>query len=159
MNGLPDFHTVRGYQILEQNRKLLTPAMEDYLEMIYRHSLTESYMRINTLAQLLNVRPPSATSMVQKLTALGLLKYKKYDLIFLTDKGVELGNFLLKRHTIVQEFLQNIGVIENLLIDTEQMEHIISDETFQRFIVFNKFMSENPAVSSQLAAFKVPNKR
>ncbi|HEX2938259.1 MAG TPA: DtxR family transcriptional regulator, partial [Ruminiclostridium sp.] len=52
MNGMPDFHTVRGYQILEQHRKLLTPAMEDYLEMIYRHSLTESYMRVNTLAQL-----------------------------------------------------------------------------------------------------------
>lgn len=158
MNGLPDFHTVRGYQILEQSRKLLTPAMEDYLEMIYRHSLTESYMRVNTLAQLLNVRPPSATSMVKKLAALGLLRYKKYDLIFLTDKGVELGKFLLKRHAIVQEFLKNIGVVENLLVDTEQMEHIISDETLQRLTVFNKFMRDNPAVSAQLAALKPSNK-
>lgn len=158
MNGLPDFHTVRGYQILEQSRKLLTPAMEDYLEMIYRHSLTESYMRINTLAQLLNVRPPSATSMVQKLASLGLLKYKKYDIIFLTDKGVELGKYLLKRHAIVQEFLKNIGVVENLLVDTERMEHIISDETLSRIMVFNKFIKDNPEISSRLAGMKAPNK-
>jgi DtxR family transcriptional regulator, Mn-dependent transcriptional regulator len=152
MNDLPDFHTVRGYQILEQNRKLLTPSMEDYLEMIYRHSLTESYMRINTLSQLLNVRPPSATSMVKKLTSLGMLKYKKYDIIFLTDKGVELGNFLLERHMIIESFLKNIGVLENILVDTERMEHIVSDETLKKFIVFNRFINDNPGISAQLAA-------
>ena len=32
------FHTVRGYQLLEQNKSVLTSAMEDYLEMIYRNN-------------------------------------------------------------------------------------------------------------------------
>jgi len=27
------FHTVRGYQLMEQDHRLLTSAMEDYLEM------------------------------------------------------------------------------------------------------------------------------
>jgi len=31
-----EFHTVRGYQLIEQEKKLLTSAMEDYLEMIFR---------------------------------------------------------------------------------------------------------------------------
>jgi Mn-dependent DtxR family transcriptional regulator len=150
MNGLPDFHTVRGYQILEQSRKLLTSAMEDYLEMIYRHSLTESYMRISMLAELLNVRPPSATSMVQKLDTLGMLKYKKYDLIFLTDKGVELGKFLLERHTVIETFLKNLGVTENVLTDTERMEHIVSDESLQKFVLFNRFVKNNPDIVAKI---------
>lgn len=152
MGGLPDFHTVRGYQMLEQSRRLLTPAMEDYLEMIYRHSLTESYMRINTLSQLLNVRPPSATSMVKKLTDLGMLKYKKYDIIFLSDRGKELGRFLLERHMAIETFLRNLGVVDNQLTDTERIEHIVSDETLGRFIRFNTLASENPELRDQLSA-------
>lgn len=150
MNG-PDFHTVRGYQIIEQSRKLLTPAMEDYLEMIYRHSLSENYMRVSMLANLLNVRPPSATNMVKKLTALGLLKYKKYDIIFLTDKGGEIGNFLLERHMTIEKFLRNLGVSDSALTDTERMEHILSDESLQRFKLFNKFIKENPDAAGKIA--------
>jgi Mn-dependent DtxR family transcriptional regulator len=124
--------------------------MEDYLEMIYRHSLTESYMRISMLAELLNVRPPSATSMVQKLDTLGMLKYKKYDLIFLTDKGVELGKFLLERHTVIETFLKNLGVTENVLTDTERMEHIVSDESLQKFVLFNRFVKNNPDIVAKI---------
>lgn len=152
MSVMPDFHTVRGYQILEQNRKLLTPAMEDYLEMIYRYSLSQNYMRVNTLAQLLNVRPPSATNMVKKLTEHGLLKYKKYDIIILTDKGAELGRYLLERHMIIETFLKNLGISKNLLIDTERIEHIVSDETLERIRHFNKCVSENPGLYAELAA-------
>ena len=61
------FHTVRGYQLLEQNKRLLTSAMEDYLEMICRNSLQDGYIRINKLAELLNVKASSASKMVQKL--------------------------------------------------------------------------------------------
>lgn len=153
MSGSPDFHTVRGYQILEQNRKLLTPAMEDYLEMVYRHSLTEDYMRVSTLAELLNVRPPSATNMVQKLAALELLKYKKYNIIILTDRGRELGNYLLERHFAIETFLKNLGVSENSLTDTERMEHIISDEALKKFILFNKFVKENPDFKERFDSF------
>ena len=31
------FHTYRGYQKIKQEKTRLTPSMEDYLEMIYRH--------------------------------------------------------------------------------------------------------------------------
>lgn len=147
------FHTVRGYQILEQNKKLLTSSMEDYLEMIYRHSLIEGYMRINTLSELLNVRAPSASKMVQKLTKLGMLDYKKYGIIFLTEKGKELGSFLLQRHNIIETFLKNLGVTENLLIETELIEHTISANTLKKIDVFNKFMNSNPQVAQKYRLF------
>ena len=129
MEELSKFHTVRGYQLLMQNKNLLTSSMEDYLEMIYRNSLKEGYMRINTISELLNVAAPSATKMVQKLSKLGLLQYKKYGIIFLTDNGRELGKFLLERHNIIESFLKNLGADEDVLLETELVEHSISAGT------------------------------
>lgn len=147
------FHTVRGYQLLSQNKNLLTSAMEDYLEMIYRNSLVEGYMRINTLSDLLNVAAPSATKMVQKLSKLGLLDYKKYGIIFLTENGREVGRFLLDRHNTIQQFLRNLGVSDDILIETELIEHYVSVTTLNKIGLFNKFLQNNPEVSKKLSEF------
>lgn len=149
-----EFHTVRGYQLLKQEEKLLTSAMEDYLEMIYRNIQKERYMRINTLSELLNVKPSSATKMVQKLTELGLLDYKKYGIIFLTESGRELGEFLLERHNIIEKFLESMGINENLLIETELIEHTVSANTLKSIEQLNKFFETHPEVLKEFEKFK-----
>jgi len=153
MEDASKFHTVRGYQLMEQNRKLLTPAMEDYLEMIYRNSLGEGFLRITTLSELLNVSAPSATNMVQKLSGIDLLDYKKHGIIKLTESGKEIGKFLLQRHEIIEQFLKNLDVKENLLIETELIEHNISASTLQRFNLFNQFVETNPDILDKYTQF------
>jgi Mn-dependent DtxR family transcriptional regulator len=148
------FHTVRGYQILEQNKKLLTSAMEDYLEMIYRNCLTEGYMRINTLSELLNVQAPSATKMVQKLTVLGLLDYKRYGIIFMTENGREIGKFLLERHNILEVFLKNLGVSGSILLETELIEHNITADTLQKIDCLNHFFAANAEFQLSFEEFR-----
>jgi len=154
MEELEKFHTVRGYQLLEQNKKLLTSAMEDYLEMIYRNSLTEGYMRINTLSELLNVQAPSATKMVQKLTGLGLLDYKRYGIIFLTENGRDIGKFLLQRHNIIEQFLRHLGVGESILQETELTEHNITAGTLQKIDLLNRFFDTYPDYIRKFQQFK-----
>jgi len=144
MNVENKFHTVRGYQLLEQNKKILTSAMEDYLEMIYRLSLTDGYVRINSLSELLNVQASSATKMVQKLSDLGMVDYKKYGVISLTETGNEIGRFLLQRHHIVESFLKLLGVSHSLLIETELMEHTLSIDTLNRLHVMTKLFEKYP---------------
>lgn len=157
MEELSKFHTVRGYQLLSQNKNLLTSAMEDYLEMIYRNSLVEGYMRINTISELLNVAAPSATKMVQKLTKLGLLDYKKYGIIFLTDNGREIGKFLLERHNIIELFLKNLGVNEDILVETELIEHNISATTLTKIGLFNRFIIQYPEIAKKYREFSKVN--
>jgi Mn-dependent DtxR family transcriptional regulator len=148
------FHTVRGYQLIEQKRNLLTSAMEDYLEMIYRNSLVEGYIRMNTLSELLCVKASSTTKMVQKLTSLGFLNYKKYGIIFLTDIGKEIGKFLLERHQIIEEFLSNLGVTENILKETELIEHNISASTLEKIDLLNHFFEKNADFLKAYRQFK-----
>ena len=65
------FHTQKGYELAEQNK--LTAAMEDYLEMICRLSREEGYTRVHLLAKHLNVKPSSASKMVDQLKESGLV--------------------------------------------------------------------------------------
>ncbi|NLZ53387.1 MAG: winged helix DNA-binding protein [Thermoanaerobacteraceae bacterium] len=127
--------------------------MEDYLEMIYRSCIKEGYIRMTSLAQQLNVQASSATKTVQKLTEMGLLVYKKYGIIQLTEEGRRIGKFLLKRHRIVETFLKNIGVKENILRQTEMIEHHLSVDTVNNIDILNRFFKEFPEIHKQLLKF------
>ena len=129
--------------------------MEDYLEMIYRLSLKSGFTRINELSNALNVHPPSATRMVQRLGKQNLLKYERYGVIILKDEGKILGELLLKRHNTIETFLKTIGIPENILLtETEKIEHTISDYTAKCFEDFISFISNNPDVEERFHKFK-----
>jgi len=140
--------------MLKKDKKYLTSAMEDYLEMICRNSLKDGYLRINRLAELLNVKASSASKMVQKLGDLGLLKYEKYGIIILSDNGRELGQFLLERHRIIEEFLSFLGCGEDVLEQTELIEHNINVDTVEKLKILNSFFSSNKDVAERFEEYK-----
>jgi len=152
-----EFHTVRGYQLLEQYKHHLTSAMEDYLEMIYRNSKDEGYIRIGRLAELLNVRAPSASKMVQRLSELGLLKFKKYGIIMLSDDGKEIGEYLLERHILLEDFLKLLGCEDDLLQLTELIEHTVTPELLKNIKVLSNFFIENDEIMDQYIEYKIKN--
>ncbi|MBU5270319.1 iron dependent repressor, metal binding and dimerization domain protein [Clostridium cochlearium] len=153
MNSNKKFHTVRGYEILKKHKNLLTNSMEDYLEMIYRNSLECGYTRINEISKSLNIRPSSATKMVQKLSEIGFVNYEKYGIIKLTKKGEDMGSFLLKRHSIIENFLKNIGVKKDILVNIELIEHSVTKEALEKIDLLNRFLKENDDIKEKLQNF------
>lgn len=152
------FYTFSEYMKKDDN--LLTASMEDYLEMIYRLSLNTGFTRIHELSQALNVQPPSATKMVQRLSQIHLLKYEKYGVLILEDQGKKLGEALLRRHGIIEDFLRLLGVEKlKVLEETEKIEHMLSMETTKRFEDFVAFYKENPDVINRYNAFLTVRKR
>ena len=153
-NKKDEFYTLRGYRQMNQEKNLLTASMEDYLEMIYRMSMKEDYVRMNQLAKNLNVRPSSATKIVQKLKELRMVDYQKYGIIRLTEEGEKLGEFLLNRHNIIEEFLKNIGTVDTRLKDTEIMEHGVSLSTLENIDILNKYLADNPSILEEFERYK-----
>ena len=122
-----EFYTLKGYALLEGNA--ITSSMEDYLEMIYRiHSKGEA-VRIGALAGSLNVKPSSASKMVDNLKKQGLVSSEKYGYIKLTDTGSKLGEYLVFRHDTLHDFLCYINKSKNELEQVEKIEHFINAET------------------------------
>lgn len=145
-----EFHTVRGYEMLSGDLRPLTSAMEDYLEMIYRSCVSEGFIRVNKLAELLNVQASSATKMVRKLADAGYVNYERYGIVRLTGKGAEAGSFLLDRHQTIETFLKILGVKNNVLRQTELIEHNISCETLEKIRKLNAFLEEEPGLREKI---------
>lgn len=148
-----EFRTVRGYQQLSREGGQLTPALEDYLEMVYRSCGVSHYTRVGKIAELLNVTPSSASKMIFKLANLGFLEYEQREIIFLTDKGREIGAFLLDRHNVVDRFLQMIGVADSLE-ETELIEHTLTASTVGRLKLLVDFFRANPAAQKEFGEFR-----
>ena len=129
MDNHTEFYTLRGYDRLEKAN--MSPAMEDYLEMICRIIQEKKFIRVNQLASLLNVTPPSASKMVSKLKDIQLIDFEPYGIIQLTKKGEELGSYFLYRHQTLHEFFCIINDTENELELVEKIEHFIDAKTIQ----------------------------
>lgn len=150
-----DFRTFSEYMKKEDNT--LTASMEDYLEMIYRLSIDKGFTRVHELAEALNVHPPSATRMVQRLGEMGFLLYEKYGVVTLKDEGKKLGKSLLKRHNTISAFLKLLGVGEGeILEEVEKVEHTLSNETIRCFEKYISFIKDNPEIFDKFNKYKAP---
>lgn len=127
MDKKEEFHTLKGYELAEGSE--ITSSMEDYLEMICRLLKTEEYVRISVLAEKLHVKPSSASKMVNNLKMLGLVTFEKYGYIKLTEKGAVIGEYLLYRHEVINEFLCLVNNSESELEQVEKIEHFLNKKT------------------------------
>ena len=129
------FHTVRGYQMHKlQDGTGLTPALEDYLEMVFWRIQEDGSVRAGALSDWLCVKPSSVTKMLYRLNKLGFIHYYRYGEIRLTEQGEAAGKYLLWRHDTVFEFLSILydGEERDFLEEAELLEHCLSAETVLR---------------------------
>ncbi len=110
-----------------------TPSMEDYIEQIYNLIETKGYARVSDIAEALMVHPSSVTKMVQKLDKDEYLNYEKYRGFILTAKGKKIGERLVFRHELLEDFLEIIGVDNDKIYeDVEGIEHHLSWNSIDR---------------------------
>ena len=107
----------------------MTGAMEDYLEMICRLARDTGYAHRGELARQLNVRPPSASKMVQQLKEQGLVDFERYGVIRPTVAGWREGRRLLRRHEVLHRFFRTVNGTGDELELVEQVEHYIDERT------------------------------
>ena len=140
MNKGENFHTFKGYQLI--NNDDLTPAMEDYLEMIHRIEKSSSVVRIKNLSESLNVKPSSTSKMIHHLKSLGYVDFKKYGYISLSEKGNKIGEFLILRHNVLYQFFKNLTSRDDVLEMVEKIEHFIDPETVKEFQLLNEKLTK-----------------
>lgn len=127
-------------------------AVEDYLERILELINTKGYARVIDIASSLKISQASVTNMVQRLDADGLLKYEKYRGLVLTTAGETLARNIARRHELLTEFLQLLGLDQRVIDhDVEGMEHHISPPTLRAIEALTAQLRRRPALLAQLA--------
>lgn len=113
---------------------MITSIHEDYLKTIY--SLQEESGRVstNSLAERLEVSPPSATSMVKRLAELNMVDYEPYRGVRLTSEGEKIALKVIRIHRLVELYLaEALGLTWTQVHDeAEKLEHVLSDVLEER---------------------------
>ncbi|MCK9230478.1 MAG: metal-dependent transcriptional regulator [Syntrophales bacterium] len=126
--------------------KPLTASMEDYLEAIFDLDAKKQAVRVKDIADRLDVRMPSVTSMLKILNQRGLVNYEKYETVHLTAEGVVIGREMRRKHDALRRFLTDVLKIDDGTADAEacRMEHVLSSETMDRLDDFINFIYTCP---------------
>ena len=118
----------------------LTPSTEDYLEAIFRLSMSgKTGVRTSDVASLLKVAKPSVVRALKNLADGGWITQQPYAPIYLTEIGMKQAKDIFSRHRTLNIFLHEVlGVPEPVAEDDAcRMEHVISEETM---VAFSNFM-------------------
>lgn len=138
MDNGSEFYTLKRYQLNDNAQ--VTSSMEDYLEMICRMLKQQEVVRINELASRLHVKPSSASKMVSNLRCLELVDFKKYGYIKPTAKGIEVGEYLLYRHDVLNRLLCLINESDDETEQVEKVEHFLNEKTVRNI---EKYINKN----------------
>lgn len=123
---------------------MLTPSLEDYLEEVYRFSLKDDSIRVTDISNKLNVSLPSVSKALMRLKEKEYISYQPYGTIELTEKGKELGSFLVERNRLLQEFLLLICARCDIDAEAEAMEHYLSIATIDSIQKLVGYFKSNP---------------
>jgi Mn-dependent DtxR family transcriptional regulator len=119
--------------------------LEDYLEVIYHLIHDKGYANTVAIAEWLNVKPPTVSSMLQKLASRGYIVHERYRGVRLTEKGTKLAKSVVMRHSIVSELLGMLGVEGDVAYqDTEGIEHHLQPATIRKVEGLVDFLRNNP---------------
>ena len=114
-------------------KNMASMAEEDYIEVIYMLEMMHSFAKPSEIADILGVKAPSVTEMLKKLERKGLVEYRRYRYVKLTERGRMIGERIVSKHGFLMRFFLALGVDRRRAnIEAELLEHFLSDETIER---------------------------
>jgi DtxR family transcriptional regulator, Mn-dependent transcriptional regulator len=108
----------------------LSVAIQDYLKEIYKLQAGGERATTTAIAKRMGVAPSSATSMLKKLAALGLVEHAPYRGVDLSDAGTRIALEVIRHHRLLEQYLaETLGVgIDAVHAEADRLEHVLSEE-------------------------------
>ena len=119
----------------QAEEKRLSQAEENYLKAIFKICESDNKQAsTNAIASELDMTAAAVSDMLKRLSAKGLVHYKRHHGVTLTENGNQLATMLVRKHR-----LWEVSLCEMLDFSwdevheiAEQLEHIQSDELIER---------------------------
>ncbi len=107
---------------------------ENYLKALYHLSRKGDKITISELSKQMEVRIPTANSMVKRLQENGWVVYEKYKPLEITAEGRKAAALIIRKHRIAEMFLvEKMGFgweeVHNI---AEEIEHVNSEAFFDK---------------------------
>ena len=125
----------------------MTFSEENYLKTIYHlTNVLNSEASTNAIAERIETKASSVTDMLKKLAEKGLINYKKYQGVSLTETGRLAAKMIVRKHRLWEVFLvEKLDFSWDEVHDiAEQLEHIQSDKLIDKLDDFLGNPTEDP---------------
>lgn len=122
------------------SKESLSASVENFIKAVYvlqqkleqentDREIDEVRVTTNALSAALVITAPSVTDMAKRLTENGLVNYRKYYGMRLTDAGAILALKLIRRHRLIELYLvSELGYkLHEVHDEAEELEHTVSD--------------------------------
>lgn len=111
---------------------------ENYLKAIYHLSGADGGTSTNALAEHLNIKPATVTSMLKRLRSKGIVDYRRYGGVSLSTEGRGLALQIIRKHRLWEVFLvQHLNFTWDEVHEVaEQLEHIHSTKLIRELDAF-----------------------
>lgn len=112
----------------------MTQSLEDYLEVIGNLEEENHNPRVKDIAERLGLSKPSVHTALHELENRGMITHEHYGAIILTAQGKKVYEEIKFKHDTIKQYLQNILKVSPDVAEKDAclMEHIISNETFEK---------------------------
>ncbi|MCG2459184.1 metal-dependent transcriptional regulator [Flavobacteriaceae bacterium F89] len=133
----------------------MTPAEENYLKTIYHlGKVSNQAVTTNSIAEQMDTKPSSVTDMIKKLSEKGLVHYKKYQGVSMSDQGNKIALSIVRKHRLWEVFLmEKLNFAWDEVHDVaEQLEHVQSEkliEKLDRHLGFPRFDPHGDPIPSK----------
>lgn len=118
---------------------VINESKENYLESILVIKNQKGFVRSIDIANDLGVSKPSVSVAMKNFREEGYITVDNDGNIDLTEKGFEIASRVYERHEVISKALIALGVCqETATEDSCKIEHVISEETFDRIKDFLK---------------------
>ena len=113
---------------------MISLTEENYLKALFNLSSETGTVNVNDLSKRLEIKMPTVTSMMKKLSEKKLVHYESYKPLRLTEKGKKEAGLIIRKHRLTEMFLvDKMGFgWENVHEIAEQVEHIQSADFFDK---------------------------
>ena len=122
----------------------LSASLEDYLEAIYHLTVGQEVARSKDIAEAMKVSRASVTGALKTLSEKGLVNYKPYGYVTLTDKGQEVARRVVRRHEVLARFFEDVLGSEPSTAQAAacRAEHTLGPEITARLMAFIEYVSK-----------------
>ncbi len=135
-------------------KKKLSASLEDYLEAIYNLTRDFKVARSRDIARSLQVSRASVTGALKLLYSKGLVNYKPYGFVTLTEQGGKEAKAVAGRHTIIESFFVNVLGVQQQAAEQAacRAEHALGPVVISKLLNFTEFSEKYSKKGADIAA-------
>jgi DtxR family Mn-dependent transcriptional regulator len=113
---------------------MISQTEENYLKALFNLEQAKGEASVNDISKQLDIKMPTVTSMIKRLSDKALVHYESYKPVTLTDLGKKEAALIIRKHRLTEMFLvKNMGFAWDEVHEiAEHIEHIPSKAFFDK---------------------------